>query len=170
MCEQVVIDSLDFARNAGTLRGKIAVADMPRLQDALYSDEGVLEYALSGGTNESGKPALRCEVTGELQLRCQRCLGAYMHPFVVRTSLVLVEDEAQLAESDNEMDSDAIVADPKMDVLALVEDEVLLALPLAPMHSLSECEVSQSVERTGSAVSGTFAALAALKVSNKSAK
>lgn len=170
MCEQAVIDSLDFARNAGTLHGKIAIANMARLQDALYSDEGVLEYFLSGGTNEYGKPALRCEITGELRLRCQRCLGAYIHPLAVRTSLVLVEDEAQLAESDNEMDSDAIVADPKMDVLALVEDEVLLALPLAPMHPLSECEVNRSVERTGSAASGTFAALAALKASNKSAK
>ena len=83
---------------------------------------------------------------------------------------MLVPDELQLEASDNEMDVDAIVADPKMDVLALVEDEVLLALPLAPMHPPSECEVKQSVERSGSATSGTFAALAALKASNKSAK
>lgn len=170
MCEQVVIDSLDFARNAGTLRGKIAIADMARLQDALYSNEGMLEYSLSGAISEHGKPALRCEIAGMLQLRCQRCLGVYTYPLVVHTSLVLVQDESQLEASDSEMDVDAIVADPKMDVLALVEDEMLLALPLAPMHTLSECEVNQSVGRSGSAASGTFAALAALKASNKSAK
>jgi len=34
MSEQVAIDSLEFARNSGTLRGKIAVADLARLQDA----------------------------------------------------------------------------------------------------------------------------------------
>jgi uncharacterized protein len=170
MCEQVVIDSLDFARNAGTLRGKVAISGMARLQDALYSDEGVLEYALSGGMNEHGKPVLRCEISGMLQLICQRCLGAYTYPLSVHTNLVLVQDEVQLAASDNEMNTDAIVADPKMDVLALVEDEVLLALPLAPMHPLSECDANQSVERSGSAASGTFAALAALKSSNKSAK
>jgi uncharacterized protein len=169
MSEQVAIDSLEFARNAATLHGKIAVADLARLQDALHSSEGVLEYVLAGGVNGHGRPVLHCEVKGELQLTCQRCLGGYKYPLVVRTDLVLVKDEAALAESDNEADTDAILADPRMDVLALVEDEVLLALPISPMHPSADCD-DQTVKGSSLRTGNAFAALVALKPRDQSGK
>ena len=169
MTEQVVIDSLEFARNSGTLHGKIAVADFQRLQDALHSSEGVLEYTLASRLNGHGRPVLRCEVKGELQLTCQRCLGGYAYPLAVRSDLMLVKDEAELAESDNEADTDAIVADPRMDVLALVEDEVLLALPISPMHPSAECN-DRNVSGSSLRTSNAFAALAALKPQDQSGK
>jgi len=169
MSEQVAIDSLEFARNSGTLRGKIAVADLARLQDAPHSREGTLEYTIRGGMDGLGRPALHCEVQGDLQLTCQRCLEGYTYPLAVRTDLVLMQDEAALAESDNEADTDAILADPRMDVLALVEDEVLLALPISPMHPSGEC-ADKTVSGPSLRTDNAFAVLAALKPQDQSGK
>ena len=58
MPEQVAVDSLAFARGEEALRGKIPVADLPRLRDYLYSTAGVIEYELRGTVNSRGKPQL----------------------------------------------------------------------------------------------------------------
>jgi uncharacterized protein len=165
MSEQVVIDSLDFASKAEVLRGEVAVAKLTRLQDALYADEGTLVYVLSGGVNAYGKPVLHCEVKGELSLECQRCMGALKYVVEVSSDVLLAKDEVELASYDEstEVSTEAILADPHLDVLALVEDEVILALPMSPMHPLVECRAKPQLQGRES---GPFAVLAALKASD----
>lgn len=163
MSEQVVIDSLEFALNHQSLSGMVAVAELSRLVDALYSDQGALEYTLSGGVNQLGKPVLHCRVKGKLQLQCQRCLEGMEYVLDIRSELMLAQDEAallQLDEQDEEA-TDAILADTKLNVLSLVEDEVLLDLPLAPRHSTGACQV-KAAELSSPELS-PFAVLAKLK-------
>ena len=167
MSEQVAIDSLDFARNTQVLHGKIAVASLPRLQDLLFSADGMLEYALSGYIDKQGKSFLHCAVTGILQLRCQRCLEAFAYQVGVDSHLMLVNDEKVLAEINDQDDDavDAILADPHLDVIALIEEELLLNLPMSPKHPLAECKVTDDMQR--SARQGkAFEALAVLKAHN----
>lgn len=163
MSEQVVIDSLEFALNHDTLSGIVTVAELSRLVDALHSDKGALEYTLSGGVNRHGKPVLHCRVKGKLQLQCQRCLEGMEYVLDIRSELMLAQDEAallQLDEQDEEA-ADAILADTKLNVLALIEDEVLLDLPLAPRHPTGACQVKAA--ELGSPGLSPFAVLAKLK-------
>ena len=164
MPEQVVINSLEFARNGEALQGSVTVAALGRLQDLLFSHDGVLDYALTGRRGDNGKLYLACTVKGELQLRCQRCLEALAHPVSIDSELELIEDEAApLGLVDEDDLNDAIQADPKMDVLALVEDEVLLGLPMASMHEPQACKVKLETDQAGSGKQNAFGALAALK-------
>jgi uncharacterized protein len=81
--------------------------------------------------------------------------------------LELVEDDPALTGLvDEEELTDAIKADPKTDVLALVEDEVLLDLPMAPMHEPQACKVKLDADPAGSGKPNAFGALAALKTQN----
>ena len=168
MSEQIVIDSLEFARNKQVLHGKIAVASLPRLQDVVFSSDGVLEYELSGRMDQYGKLSLHCEVKGTLQLNCQRCLGALAYQVGVKSDLILVKDEMALAEIDEDEeieDIDVVLANPELDVLSLIEEEILLDLPMAPVHPIAECNVKdagQESSRQGKA----FEALAVLKAQN----
>lgn len=164
MSEQVVIDSLEFARNGDTLRGKIAVADLSRLVDSLYSSAGILEYILSGSVNPHGKPTLHCQVKGRLKMQCQRCLEAMEYALDTRSDLVLAQNEAELLRLDEleEEADDAILADHQLNVLALVEDEVLLNLPMAPRHSAGTCQ-PKSAGENDAGESGPFAVLTKLK-------
>jgi uncharacterized protein len=58
-------------------------------------------------------------------------------------------------------EADAIAADKMQSVLALIEDEVLLALPIAPTHAACESPVASN----GNGKQSPFALLAKLKKS-----
>jgi uncharacterized protein len=99
-----------------------------------------------------------------LQIRCQRCLGALAYPVDLDSELELVEDEQVLPAVVSEDDlTDAIKVDPNMDVLALVEDEVLLDLPMAPMHMPGGCKSGGNFDQAKTDKQNAFSALAALK-------
>ncbi|HUW49826.1 MAG TPA: YceD family protein [Sulfuricella sp.] len=161
MPEQVIINSIEFARNSESLHGKVQVESLDRLRDLLFSNSGALEYTLTGKRDGDGKFFLTCIIKGVLQLRCQRCLGAFSYPVSLDSELELVEHDPDLAAEHGL--TDAIKADPNMDVLALVEDEVLLDLPMAPMHSPEDCQAGGNFGQTKTVKQNAFSALAALK-------
>lgn len=164
MSEQVVIDGLDFARNARALHGKIKAASLVRLQDCLAGKEVELEYSIIGGLNTNGKPVLHVLIKGILQLRCQRCLGRLDHALNLDPTLLLVENEGQMTAVEDKLEAvdDSIVGGPHLDVLALLEDEIILGLPISPRHPAGECKllVDTEADRNPNA----FAVLKALKM------
>lgn len=135
MSHQPVIDGLEFARTGSRLNGALPVAGCSRLRDVLRTDEGTLQYELLGVAQERGYPALRLRIGGTLQLLCQRCLGAFEFPLHIDVSLGLAATQAEIdAEPLQAEGPERIVAGREMPVRDLVEDEVLLAIPLAPRH------------------------------------
>jgi len=135
MSHQPVIDGLEFARAAARLQGAWPVAEFLRLHDALRSTAGTLRYELRGVPEEKGRPALRLKVEGALQLTCQRCLGALEFPLQLEVALQLAATQEEMDAAPLEADGpESIVAGKEMRVQALVEDEVLLAIPIAPRH------------------------------------
>jgi uncharacterized protein len=135
MSHQPVIDGLEFARTGSKLQGAWPVAEFVRLRDALRTEDGILQYVLVGVPEERGRPALRLKVDGALQLVCQRCLGALEFPLRIDVLLQLAATQAEVdAEPLAAEGPEQIVAGREMPVRELVEDEVLLAIPLAPRH------------------------------------
>ena len=134
MPQQIVIDSLEFAREGRELSGELPLADMPRVAASLLSSEGLLSYRLTGELGARGEPLLRLELTGSLPLQCQRCLERLDSPLDVNV-LYELRSGGELTQDDLEDDSrDFLPLDRAMDVVALIEDEVILALPVAPRH------------------------------------
>ena len=160
MSARAVIDSLEFARNSQQLDGEVQVAKLARLADSLFDGAGELKYQLAGGRDTRQRPRLQLTVAGSINLRCQRCLGSLPHPVAVEASLLVLTDEAggETAEFD---DLDGVPADLHTDVWGLIEDEVLLAVPLSPRHPEGLCNaaVDTSLDRAPS----PFAVLAKLK-------
>ena len=142
------------------MRGEVQVSELGRLADSLHDRSGNLHYTLAGYVDARHRPRLRLNVTGTISLRCQRCLGNLPYEVAQESSLLLL-DNAAGAESAEVDDLDAVAADVEMDVWALVEDEVLLALPIAPRHPEGKCELAAGagVARKAS----PFAVLANLK-------
>jgi uncharacterized protein len=146
MTYQTSIDGLDFARKSLEIRDTIAVFDFSRLKDLLFSPEGDIQFVLSGGRDMQGHPELELHMRGHLQLVCQRCLGSMGFDVDTTARFLLVADESRLpAPEDEREDIDYIVADAPVDVLTLIEDEVLLSLPLAPAHENANCNAALSV-------------------------
>lgn len=141
MSARLAIDTLDFARNGMSYDGKIALSELERLQDYLVGNCGELKYTISGIPGRNGKPILRVAVQGSINLRCQRCLGELRHVLDFQRDLLLARDEYELSQLDEDESADGILAIPDMDVMALIEDEVILSLPISPRHGESECSI-----------------------------
>jgi uncharacterized protein len=135
MSHQPVIDGLEFARAGSKLRGAWPVAEFQRLRDVLRAEIGTLHFELHGVPEAQGRPALRLQVQGALQLTCQRCLGALEFRLQIDAALRLAESQAEIDAEPLEAEGpESIVAGREMQVRLLVEDEVLLAIPIAPRH------------------------------------
>lgn len=155
-----VIDGLEFARNCGVLDRTVGLDKLPRLSDLLAAKMGLLSVRLEGWRDGEGNSWLQLDVTGEPELCCQRCLGGVKFPLLIRSRLRLVAPGEVWPDDDLVDDSsDAIEAGKVLDVLSLIEDEVLLALPIAPRHEHCESP-SAGAEEQGSS---PFAALAVMK-------
>jgi len=169
MPAQAVINSIEFARKALEIHDRIAVSQFSRLRGLLSPAEDVLDYRLAGGTNAEGKPVLHLQVQGELELLCQRCLEPFRFNLEIDSVFVVVADEAEipLIDEDDEAlsDQDYLVADERMSVFNLIEDEILLALPYAPKHDEAQCSASSALHELKK--SSPFAVLQGLKT-NKS--
>lgn len=160
MSQQIVIDSLSFAREGRSLKGELPVSGLERLHDQLAEIAGVVVYRLNGRTSRQGMPQLVLEVVGEVPLICQRCLGRLDTPLSIVSVLELIADEADLTQDELEDDTrDFLVVQKELDVVALIEDEIILGLPTAPRHD--DCALPDGSTRGTKA--SPFAALAALK-------
>lgn len=156
MYARPLINSLDFARNGQQISAQVPFAEFLRLQDVLDNSSGTLDYTVRGALDVLGRPVLDVSISGCCQLRCQRCLNGL--EYVIRHSArLLLCDQASLdaldsehhlaGHSDEEEELDGILADEHLDVLNLLEEEILLALPISPMHEAGACQVAAGENR-----------------------
>jgi uncharacterized protein len=109
---------------------------------------------------------LRAETV--LSLSCQRCLEPVDMPLAVERSFRFVSTEAQAEIEDEESEEDVLAISREFDLLALVEDELLMELPLAPTHEACPSRPAFSAadadfEDAAPVKPNPFAALAALR-------
>ena len=69
-----------------------------------------------------------------IPLTCQRCLGVVEIPLGVDRWFRFVVDESTAESQDDDSEEDVLSMEPRPNLLALLEDELLMALPLVPMH------------------------------------
>ncbi len=159
MSARALIDSLEFARAGEQLKGSVPVSELSRLADSLFDANGTLQFELTGGQDARQRLRLHLTVAGSINLLCQRCLDKLVFPVGAQTNLLVLRDGAG-ADTGEIDDLDGVPAAAQTDVWSLVEDEVLLAIPLAPRHTEDEC--SPAVKAAGDPAASPFAALARL--------
>jgi uncharacterized protein len=156
-----VIDSISFARDGHRLGGELAIATLPRLLEAVAESSGCVQFRLEGEQRIAEGLFLNVDVSAELVLQCQRCLEPMPYPVVFQRRFLLVVPGQEWPEDELVDDSvDAIEAGQSMDLVELLEQEILLSLPIAPRHGGECIGRGGDVEADGSHV---FAGLAHLK-------
>jgi uncharacterized protein len=144
----LTVDALQLARQNQTTEGGFEPSQLGRIADYLFSPKGSVQFRISGAYDERRRATLRCIITGYLELTCQRCLGPMQFQLATDSVLVVVPDEKSMSAPDEEDDEvDFIVAAPRFDVVNLIEDEIILSLPLAPRHAEGECTASTGAKQ-----------------------
>lgn len=123
---------------------------------------------MRGSAAGPGVPWLHVEAETELPLVCQRCLGPVPTPLSVDRWFRFVADEATAAVEDEEAEEDVLALQADFDLRALVEDELLMDIPLAPRHEVCPQQprfsaVDEDFEAAGGDKPNPFAALEALR-------
>lgn len=139
MFARLFIDSGEFARNGKELSGVAPVAELSRLHDKLANLEGVVRYTLCGET-EDDRAFLSLALSGQVNVQCQRCLGDYSLPLELSARFLLLA-AGDMDEYDTELDLECIEMAERLDVFALIEDEILLGLPFAAKHPEGVCKL-----------------------------
>ena len=135
MSQRIVIDSRAFAREARSLQGELPIAGLARVLDLLVDSSGRLSYRIEGSMAVRNRPQLLLQLDGALSVCCQRCLEGIVYPVKVRSVLEFVNDEEELTQEEIEDDTrDFLPAQSELDVVALIEEELILDLPSAPRH------------------------------------
>lgn len=122
----------------------------------LYRQDNVLHFSFN--------------VAGEVWLTCQRCLQPVAIDLTDTYDIALLEDESQVGLIDDNEDYlllDEVITEQTPEQLLpfkkLIEDEILLKIPLAPKHDDCEMIVDQVGEIPEEEGENPFAALASLK-------
>ncbi len=89
---------------------------------------------------------LHLQASATLPLACQRCLAPVDVSVSVDRSFRFVADEATALAEDDESEEDLLVLSRSFDLLELVEDELLMEMPLVPHHEVCPEPVSFSAE------------------------
>lgn len=156
------IDTDEFTRGAQRIQGVVPLADLSRMADLLADTDGALVWRLAGERTrraDGGSDAhLALGLQASVRMRCVRCL----EPIEIRLAeerhyrLVVSEGVAEREDPQSE-DVDLLVASSRFDVLELVEDEAIMALPLAPRHADCQPPAGAGAGRGGRADSGDAA-------------
>jgi len=134
-----LVDVELLAAERAALKGAYPVAGFERLKPSLADASGEAQ-AKFRFYRVSGRPALDGQVEARVMLVCQRCLSAVPWDLESRLALVFVETEAAAAEDLPDGLEPAVAPHGRASLAALVEDELLLALPLVARHSdLADC-------------------------------
>lgn len=120
-------------------------------------------------SDADGQPAhwLHLTVATTLPQICQRCLGPVDVVVKVDREFRFVDSEAVAEQQDDESEEDLLVISREFDLATLVEDEVLMALPLVPRHETCPVNIKMVAADEGFEVPAEkpnpFAVLAQLK-------
>ncbi|MBC8022171.1 MAG: DUF177 domain-containing protein [Burkholderiales bacterium] len=130
--EQVILPER-ISGEPQVFEGTADLHDLAGLADTLANADGELRYRVEARLDPQRRKVVSCIIEGFVFLTCQSSLEAFRHEISIDDKLVLVDSENQLPPIEEEQDhEDYVVADGEIHVLDLVEEAVLLALPMVP--------------------------------------
>lgn len=147
----MIINNLEFAQKQQKLDDQFAITTLKRLAQTLSleshnASQNSIYFELVGETERFRQPSLRLRIKTNLPVICQRCLDQMLIPMDLNLQY-LISDVA-IESLDDSDDIDWVEADKEMDLYKLIEDELLLAMPIAPTHENNCAKVSmQSGEK-----------------------
>ena len=161
----------ELARQQKKTEGELALSSLPRLREALQAlgvaDAAALSalrvhYQLQGLPprffSETALPMLSLTLQSDLPLVCQRCFAPLPQALDLQFEFALCDDPPEALLEDEQVDW--LEEDGETTIESLVEDELLMALPIAVMHE----EACVSLQQSAGEKLNPFAALKQLKL------
>lgn len=161
------VDPRKLADRGITLAGELPLSDFSRVCELLTDTTGLVRVAFEFSRDEQKVAVMQLKLESEVRMICQRCLdeavipvsGEYLYAIVVPGT-----EETHFPQGYDVLE----VGEEPLDLLALIEDELLLSLPIVPMHPPEECQqpaglIESETSKNAVKRSNPFSVLAQLK-------
>ena len=165
------VDPLRLARQGARVEGVLPLSHSRRLAEYLSETPGEATVVLEFGLGEGVLGYLRGHVQAQLTVICQRCLEPMTMTVEAPFAFGLVVSEAEADRLGDDYEP-LLVGDEPLRLGELIEDELILALPVVALHDMQDCPAAQRLETKDPAVderradASPFAVLKELKRQN----
>lgn len=163
--DPVFFKPLVLVEQQGNLDGQFEVKEMKRLAEIIYGESGTIEYHLQLGRDEFEFPYIKGYFKASLKLVCQRCLNPFDLQLRNEISIGLAFSEEEIERLPQYYDP-MLLTVTQVSLLTLIEDEVLLSVPMVPVHEDEACQASGLIEGVKSGKENPFAVLKELVIKN----
>jgi len=149
--KKFIINNLEFAQTQQKLIETFAVFDCERLAEMLAIQDNnaeptAIRFELTGDCKRFRQPSLHLHIKAKLPVICQRCLEEMLVDVDLSFDYLISNVAIDALDENDEMDW--LEANNEMNLQELIEDELLLALPIAPRHDKNCSKLSmQSGEK-----------------------
>jgi uncharacterized protein len=164
------IDPLRLAQNGLKLDGQILLNTMPRLAGSLHHDDGLVDVGLAFDVDQIGTPYMKGEFNAEVSIICERCMSPMTMTLSVSCLLAMVVSERNIDSLAEQYDPWLLEDSDPVLLSKVVEDELILVLPLVPRHTRAclpseawSAMSEESEEDEGDKPESPFAILSSLK-------
>ena len=162
------VDASRMVQARRSFQGTLPLASLGRLRGSLAAVDGVAKYDLEFGRDALGTDYLAVRVEADLPLTCQRTLEVYRQPVRLDQRLGLIRNESDEAALPPGYEP-LLIADGQVSLADVIEDELILALPVVPLKPGVPMDWSDAApeEDAEEKAANPFAALAGLKKKSK---
>lgn len=135
------VNPYQLADKKSELEGEVSPQRLKRLEEATEGISQPAQVNLSFDLDEAGRRVITGQVKGAANLLCQRCLKPFHNELTGAFNLALVYNDEMGKALPTHLDSLLLLPDEPLDVAGIVEDELLLSLPMHAMHPTGECQI-----------------------------
>lgn len=138
----VMLNPAKCAQRGLSYEGILPTKVLKRVNAASTGDCSDAQVFIECGTDVQGIVYLKGKAVTELTLVCQRCMKTYCHPVSVDFATSPVTDNSQEDELPDAYEPVDLDENGEVALHKLIEDEILLAFPIVPMHESEDCSKS----------------------------
>jgi len=129
------VDPWRLALSGKEIKGELAVKSLQRLCDLIADDGGAVYVNFHAVKDEQNRVFVKGQIRVELMLNCQLCLQPMTYLLSSEIDWLIVRSEEQQLQELEHYDP-VILDEDRFNIKNLIEDELILNLPIAPTHSI----------------------------------
>jgi len=128
-----VLNAWKMVASRRQLQGRVPLSALPRLAGLLFDSQGEVTFSLEFDRDALGAAYVELQAETLLPLQCQRSLARFELPVNLHQRLGLIREEAEEAGLPPGYEPRLVPDNGELRALDLVEDELILAIPVVPM-------------------------------------
>ncbi|KAA1447070.1 23S rRNA accumulation protein YceD, partial [Escherichia coli] len=140
----MTIDALRAAQKRLDYAGSYSPEQVLRIAESVVSVDNDVDSVLSFQIDNQRLAVVRGHSDVDVTLECQRCGGNFSHHVHITYCFSPVVNDEQVEALPEEYEPIDVNEFGEIDLLAMIEDEIILSLPVVPVHDSEHCEVSEA--------------------------